>query len=192
MIAIEASLAGLISYVAGAIPLLGITDLGINLPSLIAYLINFVLLLGILTLFAYKPLLKVLDQRSERIRESLEAADRARDEAAGSQRVIEDQLNEARREGQRLLEQAREAAARYQEEQMGQARRDAESFVERARSDIQRERDAAVQEVRANFGDLAITAAERVIRRSLDRQAHEELITQVLEEGEQVSGGPRA
>ena len=192
MIAIESSIAGLISHLAGAIPLLGITDLGINGPSLIAYLINFVLLLGILTLFAYKPLLRVLDQRSERIRESLEAADRAREEAAGSQQVIEDQLNEARREGQRLLEQAREAAARFQEEQMDQARRDAETFVERARSDIQRERDAAVQEVRANFGDLAITAAERVIRRSLDRQAHEELISQVLEEGEQASAGPRA
>lgn len=192
MIAIESSIAALISHLAGAIPLLGITDLGINGPSLIAYLINFVLLLGILTLFAYKPLLRVLDQRSERIRESLEAADRAREEAAGSQQVIEDQLNEARREGQRLLEQAREAAARFQEEQMDQARRDAETFVERARSDIQRERDAAVQEVRANFGDLAITAAERVIRRSLDRQAHEELISQVLEEGEQASAGPRA
>ena len=192
MIAIETSIAGLISHMAGAIPLLGITDLGINGPSLIAYLINFVLLLGILTLFAYKPLLRVLDQRSESIRESLEAAERAREEAAGSQQVIEDQLNEARREGQRLLEQAREAAARFQEEQMDQARRDAETFVEGARSDIQRERDAAVQEVRANFGDLAITAAERVIRRSLDRQAHEELISQVLEEGEQASGGPRA
>lgn len=192
MIPIEASLAGLISNVAGAIPLLGITDLGINGPSLIAYLINFILLLGILTLFAYKPLLRVLDERSQRIRDSLEAADRAREEAASSQQVIEDQLNEARREGQRLLEQAREAAARFQEEQMDQARRDAETFVERARSDIQRERDAAVQEVRANFGDLAITAAERVIRRSLDRQAHEELISQVLEEGEQASAGPRA
>ena len=192
MIAIETSIAGLIPHMAGAIPLLGITDLGINGPSLIAYLINFVLLLGILTLFAYKPLLRVLDQRSESIRESLEAAERAREEAAGSQQVIEDQLNEARREGQRLLEQAREAAARFQEEQMDQARRDAETFVERARSDIQRERDAAVQEVRANFGDLAITAAERVIRRSLDRQAREELISQVLDEGEQASGGPRA
>ena len=192
MIVIDASFASLISSLSGAIPLLGITDLGINGPSLIAYLINFVLLLGILTLFAYKPLLRVLDQRSERIRESLEAADRARDEAASSQQVIEDQLNEARREGQRLLEQAREAAARFQEEQMDQARRDAETFVERARSDIQRERDAAVQEVRANFADLAITAAERVIRRSLDRQAHEELISQVLEEGAQASGGPRA
>ena len=192
MIVIEASIASLISHMAGAIPLLGITDLGINGPSLIAYLINFVLLLGILTLFAYKPLLKVLDQRSERIRESLEAADRARADAAGSQQAIEDQLNEARREGQRLLDQAREAAVRFQEEQMGQARKDAETFVERARADIQRERDAAVQEVRANFGDLAIMAAERVIRRSLDRQAHEELISQVLEEGEQASSGPRA
>jgi F-type H+-transporting ATPase subunit b len=169
--------------------LLGITELGINLPSLIAYLINFVILLGILILFAYKPLLRVLDQRSERIRESLEAADRAREEASSSREAIEEQLNEARREGQRLLDQAREAADRFRGEEMDRARQEAESFVGRARSDIQRERDAAIQEVHANFGDLAITAAERVIRRSLDRQAHEELIAQVLEEGERASGG---
>ena len=171
--------------------LLGITELGINLPSLIAYVLNFAILLGILFLFAYKPLLRVLDQRSERIRESLEAADRAREEAASSQAAVEEQLNEARREGQRLLEQAREAADRVREEEMGRARREAEAFVERARSDIQRERDAAIEEVRANFGDLAITAAERVIRRSLDRQAHQELISQVLEEGESASSGLR-
>jgi F-type H+-transporting ATPase subunit b len=171
--------------------LLGITDLGINLWSLIAYLINFVILLGILAVFAYRPLLRVLDQRSERIRESLEAADRAREEASSSQQVIEEQLNEARREGQRLLDQAREAVDRYRGEEMDRARQEAEAFVERARSDIQRERDAAIQEVRANFGDLAITAAERVIRRSLDRQAHGDLISQVLEEGERASGGPR-
>ena len=171
--------------------LLGITELGINLPSLIAYLVNFVILLGILMVFAYKPLLRVLDQRSERIRESLEAADKARAEASSSQQAIEEQMNQARREGQALLEQAREAAERYRGDEMDRARREAEAFVERARSDIQRERDVAIQEVRENFGDLAITAAERVIRRSLDRQAHQELIAQVLEEGEQVSGGAR-
>ena len=181
----------LISHLADMVPLLGITDLGINIPSLIAYLINFVILLGILIFFAYKPLLRVLDQRSERIRESLEAADRARDQAATSREAIEEQLNEARREGQRLLEAAREAVERYRGEEMDRARQEAESFVERARSDIQRERDTAIQEVRANFGDLAITAAERVIRRSLDRQAHQELISQVLEEGEQASGAAR-
>jgi F-type H+-transporting ATPase subunit b len=165
------------------------TALGINLPSLIAYLINFAILLGILFVFAYRPIIRLLDQRSERIRESLEAADRAREEASSSREAIEDQLREARVEGQRLLELAREASDRYRSDEMDRARREADSFVERARTDIQRERDAAIEEVRSNFGDLAITAAERVIRRSLDRQAHEELITQVLEEGEQLRQG---
>ena len=180
-----------LAHLAGGVPLLGITDLGINLPSLVAYLINFVILLAILSVFAYKPLLRLLDQRSERIKESLEAADRAREEAASSRDAIEEQLNEARREGQRLMEAAREASDRYRGEEMDRARQEAEAFVARARADIQRERDTAIQEVRANFGDLAITAAERVIGRSLDRQAHRELITQVLEEGEQASGAPR-
>ena len=72
---------------------------------------------------------------------------------------------------------------------MDKARQEAEAFVERAKEDIARERDTALQEVRASFGDLAITAAERVIRSSLDRQAHEELINQVLEEGESLRRG---
>lgn len=167
------------------------TELGVNLPSLVAYLINFAILLGILFVFAYKPVMRSLDQRSERIRESLEAADRAREEAASSRAAIEEQVNEARREGQRLLEQAREAADRYREDEMARARQEAQDFVERARADIQRERDAAVADVRANFGDLAITAAERVIRRSLDRQAHQDLVAQVLEEGDSLRAGPR-
>jgi len=166
-------------------------ELGFNIPSLIAYMVNFIILLGILSLFTYKPVLKALDARSDRIRESLEAADRARDEAASSRTAIEEQVNEARRQGQQMLDQAREAADRYREEEMTRAREEAQNFVERARDDIQRERDAAVAEVRANFGDLAITAAERVIRRSLDRQAHQELVAQVLEEGGSLSSGPR-
>ncbi len=165
------------------------TALGVNLPALVAYLVNFLILLGILTFFAYKPLLRVMDQRAERIRESLAAADLARQEAASSRAAIEEQLNEARREGQRLLDQAREAAERHREEEAARARQQAEAFVARAREDIQRERDAAIAEVRSNFGDLAITAAERIIRRSVDRQVHQELITQVLEESEGLRRG---
>ena len=165
------------------------TALGVNLPALVAYLVNFLILLGILTFFAYKPLLRVMDQRGERIRESLAAADLARQEAASSRAAIEEQLNEARREGQRLLDQAREAAERHREEEAARARQQAEAFVARAREDIQRERDAAIAEVRGNFGDLAITAAERIIRRSVDRQVHQELITQVLEESEGLRRG---
>ena len=163
--------------------------LGIHFPSLLIYLANFLLVLGLLFLFAYKPILRLMDQRAERIRESLEAAERARNEAASSQEVIESQLVEARREAQRIVEQARESAERYRAEEMERARNEAENFVSRARADIQRERDVVIEEVRASFGDLAITAAERVVRRSLDRQAHEDLIAQVLEEGESLRRG---
>jgi F-type H+-transporting ATPase subunit b len=168
---------------------MGLTDLGINLPLLIAYLITFVILMTVLYLFAFKPMFSVLDQRSDRIRDSLAAADQAREAAASSEANIAEQLNEARRQGQQLLDQAREASQRFREEEMEKARKEAEDFVERARSDIQRERDAALEEVRIGFGDLAITAAERVIRRSLDRQAHDDIISQVLEEGESLRRG---
>ena len=157
--------------------------LGIHFPSLAIYLVNFLLVLLLLYLFAYKPILRLMDQRAERIRESLEAADTARQEAASSQEAIQEQITEARREGQRIMDQAREASERFRTDEMDKARQEAEAFVERAKEDIARERDTALQEVRASFGDLAITAAERVIRSSLDRQAHEELINQVLEEG---------
>ena len=163
--------------------------LGIHFPSLLIYLVNFLIVLGLLFAFAYKPILRLMDQRAERIRESLEASERAREEAASSQQAVEEQLVEARREAQRIMDVAREAAERFRAEEMERARNEAETFVARAQSDIQRERDAAIEEVRANFSDLAITAAERVVRRSLDRQAHEELITQVLEEGETLRRG---
>ena len=162
-------------------------ELGLNFPSLIVFLVNFLILLGILYLFAYKPIFRVMDQRSERIRESLEAADRAREEAASSQQDTQRQLNEARLEGQRLIEQAREMAERYRSEEQDKARLEAEAFIARARDEIQTERDAAIQEVRSHFADLAIAAAEKVIERSLDRDAHNELITRVLEEGDNLS-----
>ena len=163
--------------------------LGIHFPSLAIYLVNFLLVLLLLYLFAYKPILRLMDQRADKIRESLEAADTARQEAASSQEAIQEQITEARREGQRIMDQAREASERFRTEEMDKARQEAEAFVERAKDDIARERDTALQEVRASFGDLAITAAERVIRSSLDRQAHEELINQVLEEGETLRRG---
>lgn len=160
-------------------------ELGLNVPSLISYLVNYIILLVLLGALAYKPLLNALDNRVDSVRESLAAADRAREEAATSRSAVEEELNAARREGQRLLDQAREAADRFRAEEMERARQSARDFTERAQADIARERDAAISEVRSAFGDLAVTAAERIIRRSVDRQAHQEIIDQVLAEGEQ-------
>ena len=121
--------------------------LGIHFPSLAIYLVNFLLVLLLLYLFAYKPILRLMDQRAERIRESLEAADTARQEAASSQEAIQEQITEARREGQRIMDQAREASERFRTDEMDKARQEAEAFVERAKQDIARERDTALQEL---------------------------------------------
>ena len=160
--------------------------LGINLAGLLTQLVSFTLLVVVLWVLLYKPVTRALDQRSQRIRESLETADRVRQEASESQAAMEQQNAEAREEGQRLIAQAREVADRFREEEISKARQEIEAERARAEANIQRERDAAIEDLRREFAGLAITAAERVIERSLDEDDHRALIESVLEEGAQA------
>ena len=84
-----------------------------------------------------------------------------------------------------MIAQAREVADRFREEELARAREDIAAERTRAEANIQRERDAAIEELRREFAGLAVVAAERVIRRSLDDSDHSVLIEQVLEEGSQ-------
>jgi F-type H+-transporting ATPase subunit b len=161
---------------------LGITDLGINVPVLIAQVVNFAILLIILKAFIYKPVLKMLDERRAKIQEGLSAAERGREQAAEADRESQAQIDAARRQGQDIVAQSQQVAARIQEEARQQAQQQAEALLERARSEIQLERDAAILELRKEFADLTITAAEKVIGQSLDRSAHQRLIDQALAE----------
>ena len=160
--------------------------LGINLAGLITQLVSFIVLFAVLHRLLYKPVLRALDQRSSRIREGLEAAQTARDEAARSQDETQRQLGAARAEGQQLVAQAREVADRFREEELAKVREEIEAGRARAQANIQRERDAAIEELRREFAGLAISAAERVIERSLDESAHRELIDKVLEESSRI------
>jgi F-type H+-transporting ATPase subunit b len=156
--------------------------LGINLPQLIAQIVNFTILLIVLRLVLYKPILRMLDERKKRISEGLNAAEIARAEAAQAQANIEAQLDQARKEGQEVVAGAQQIAARIQADAREQASRDREAAVERARSEIALERDRAIAELRGEFADLTVSAAERVINQSLDRQGHQRVIEEVLAE----------
>ncbi len=161
---------------------LGIGALGINLPSLIAQLINFGLLFALLSVLLYRPLLRVLDERRKRIQEGLEASDEAKRRLAHTEQEVARELDKARQEGQTMVVQAQQAAARIQEDARQHARDDSERLLERARSEIQLERDSAIAQLRQEFAGLTIAAAERVIKRSLDLEAHRQLIEEVLAE----------
>jgi len=162
--------------------ILGIGDLGINLPVLIAQVVNFTILLVVLRLVAWGPLTRMLDERRERIAESLAAADQAKQQAAESERQLQEQIEAARREGQALVAQAQDVSTRIQAEARAQAQADAEQMLARARNEIQLERDGAIAELRKEVADLTITAAEKVINQSLDRNAHRRLIDEALAE----------
>ena len=161
--------------------------LGINPSCLLTQIISFLILFAVLYALLYKPLLRVMDQRSSRIKESLEAAQRAGEEAMRSNEQMRSQLEAARAEGQQLIAQAREVADRFREEELAKAREDISAERVRAQANIQRERDAAIEELRREFAGLAISAAERVVERSLDETTHRELIDNVLQEGSQVT-----
>lgn len=172
--------------------LLGISALGFNLPALIAQLVNFTLLLVLFSVLLYKPLLKVLDERKRRIQEGLEASEEAKRRLAQTEQEVAKELDRARQEGQALISQAQQISARIQEEARQAARTEAEQLLERARAEIQLERDGAIAELRREFADLTIRAAERVIKRSLDREAHRQLIQEVLAEAPTNGGGEPA
>ena len=167
---------------------LGIGALGFNLPALIAQLLNFTILLVVFSLLLYKPLLKVLDERKKRIEEGLEASDEAKRRLSQTEQEVTNEIARARQEGQALIAQAQQASARLQEESRQSARVEAEKLLERARGEIQLERDSAIADLRREFADLTITAAERVIKRSLDPAAHRELIQEVLAEAPSGDG----
>jgi F-type H+-transporting ATPase subunit b len=156
--------------------------LGLNLPTLIAFIVNFTVLYLLLRAFLFGPVMKNLEERRRRIAESLQTAESVQRQAAEGQRAVQEQLDQARRDGQQLIAQAQQASSRIQEEARTTAQREQEMILARARTEIQLERDGAIGELRREFADLTIAAAEKVIGQSLDRESHERLINQVLAE----------
>jgi F-type H+-transporting ATPase subunit b len=158
----------------------GIAKLGLNLPGLVSQLVNFGLILIILRLLLWKPFLRVMEERKQRIEQGLRASEQAAQAAEQSQEESRRVLEEARAEGRELIARAQETSARLREELEAQARRDADQIVERARQEMELESQRAIQALRAEFADLTVRAAERVVGQSLDRQAHQQLIDEVL------------
>ncbi|MBK9611634.1 F0F1 ATP synthase subunit B [Candidatus Amarobacter glycogenicus] len=156
--------------------------LGLNLPQLIAQVVNFFVLLFVLRLVAYKPILKMLDERKQKIAEELNAAEIARAEAASAQANIQAQLDTARKEGQEIVAGAQGIATRIQADAREQSAKDRDAALERARIEIQQERDRAISDLRGEFADITVKAAEKVINQSLDRQSHQRVIDETLAE----------
>jgi F-type H+-transporting ATPase subunit b len=167
----------------------GIARLGISIPTLIAQLLNFGLLFLLLYFFAYKRILRMLDERSRRVKESMEQTEYIKTRAEQAEEEAKKRIEAAAREGQELVARSVRTGEEVRREAQQQAKQSAEALITRARTEIERERDEAIDELRKEFADITIMAAERVIEKSLDKKAHREIIDKVLDESTTLKKG---
>ena len=167
----------------------GLAGLGISLPTLIAQIVNFVILLGLLYLVAYKPIMRMLDERSNRIKESMEQTESIKEQAANADEETTKRIEAASREGQEVIANAVKTGEEIRQKAQEDAKPEAEALISKARQVIQQERDEAIAELRKEFTDLTITAAEKIIEQELNKEAHRKLIDKVLDESETLKKG---
>lgn len=158
--------------------------LGINGPFLLAQIINFLVIMAILRMFLYQPILNMLEQRREKIRESLSAAETARAEAATRGRENEEIIAKARREAQEIINAAQERAKRVETDIVAQANQEAAARKERATGEIEYERQQAMSSLRDEVAQLSLAIARKTIGASLvNEQAHARIVDEYLSEG---------
>jgi F-type H+-transporting ATPase subunit b len=156
--------------------------IGINLALLIAQIVNFLVLLAILYFFAYKPILKMLDERARKIKESVDEVQKVKDQAARAEEEFKQKIETAGKQGQEVIARAMRTGEEARQRAQVEAKQEAQVLVEKAREEIKQERNEAISELRQEFADLTIVAAEKVIEKSLDKEAHRQIIDKVLDE----------
>ncbi len=143
--------------------------------------VSFGILLWVLYKVAFPPILKILEERERKIRESLEQAERHRSEAERKLQEYEAKLNAASRDAEAVIAQAKERAQRLLEENEQRLAADAERIKGDTTREIEHERRKAIQEIRAQTTDLALLVAEKVVGRTLNDQDHRRLADEALE-----------
>ncbi len=137
---------------------------------------TFLVLLGVLRRFAWRPMLAALDAREHRIQEAIDDAQRQRQEADTLLTQYREQLAEGRRQAQAVVAESRAAADRLRKELEEKARRDSQAMLESARREIERERDAAIEVLRRESVDLAMAAVARLLKENPDGERDRRLI----------------
>ena len=151
------------------------------IPGLMIWtLICFAITFFVLKRFAFGPIQKIIDERRQRIRESIDEADRAREEA---RKLVEEHrklIGQAKSEAEGILADARNVADAQRQRVKEEVEADRERRLEDTRRQIEAETQRALQQIRSEVADLALVAAEKVTSGALDGQSHRRLIDEAV------------
>lgn len=143
-------------------------------------ILTFLVLLALLSKYAWRPLLATLQARQERIRQALDEARAAGEERQRLQRESAEIIRQARREADAIVSASRGDADRLREEARARARTDAAAIIAAAERQIQLEGARARQLLRQEAVELSIAIASKLIRRNLRPEDNQRLIDEVI------------
>jgi F-type H+-transporting ATPase subunit b len=167
----------LASSEGGSNPLMQI-DPGVIIWTIVIFLI----LLFVMGKFAWKPILSALKEREDRIKESLDKADRAAVDAEKSMAKQKEQLEAQRQEMAEAIKRIREEAEENARLHLEKARADADEIAERARRQVEVERNQAIEQIRSHTVELALSAASHLLKKSLNSNDHRKIVGDYLKQ----------
>ncbi len=138
--------------------------------------ITFVAVLLVLWKVAWKPLLGAVESRENRINDSLQKAENARQEAEKLLTQQQEKLAAAQQEIQGMIKEARQTAEKMRADLMEQARTEAEKVKERARSDIEKERGMMMVSLKQEVADLVLETTSKLLGVAVDKTRHQKII----------------
>jgi len=161
----------------------GIADtFGVDWSHLIAQIISFTIVAILLHKFAYQKVLAVLEERRQRIAEGLANAERIKAELAGTEAARQDVLAQTNAQANKLIEEARAAAARVQEQETQKAIAEAAQIIAKAREAAAAEKARTMAELRREIGRLVVETTGRVTGKVLTPQDQQRLAEETTRE----------
>lgn len=154
----------------------------IQIPQILFQLINFSVVLGLLTYLLYKPVQKVLDERAQRVSESLKEAELVAEEKEKLQTLKAKTKREAEKEAARILEDAQKLAAKRKQQLAAETKVALEKEMEKAQARWAEEKQQLTAGARKEMIEAVVQVSGMVVGKKLDRKANEKLIAEGLED----------
>lgn len=156
--------------------------LGVNWQLLLAQIVNFAILLGVLTAFVYRPFLNLLDQRTERIRKAMEDAKRVEKETKELEQMRIEQLKKIDQEAGVILEKAKKQAEAMQQQILAKAEEKACAIIEKGKQTLSDERARVMGEVQSQLALMIVNLTEKLLRREFTAADQKRLTADISKE----------
>ena len=154
--------------------------LSVNPGLIIWQIVIFIFLLILLKKIAWKPLLTALHSREQGIKDSLDQAEQLKIESRELMEQNKKILSDANSQSMKIINESREAANKLREELMAKAQDDSRKLIEQAKVEIRQEKDSAMADLRNEVSDLAIKAAEKIIKDNLDESKQKKIVNDFI------------